>query len=74
MPVVHMYFAKGSLTADMKNKLLSGVTDLLYEEANEKKEFTTVMIHEVGPEDVMVGGKTLVEYPKFKERLDEMAK
>jgi 4-oxalocrotonate tautomerase family enzyme len=74
MPIVHMYFAKGSLSNDTKRKLLSGVTELLFTEANEKKEFTTVMIHEVNPEDAMIGGKTLLDYPKFKERLETMAK
>ena len=73
MPVVHMYFAKGSLTNEVKRKLLTGVTDLLFTEADEKREFTTVLIHEVNPEDAMIGGKTLLDYPKFKERLEGMA-
>ena len=66
MPLVEMYFGRGSLSAEQKLSLARKVTDLIVEEAKQPKNYTWVVIHEIPPEDWMVGGLTL---PELKAKL-----
>ena len=66
MPLVQMYFGKGTLTEEQKVNLSRKVTDLIVEEAKQPQHYTWVIIHEIPPENWMVDRLTL---PELKAKL-----
>lgn len=66
MPLVEMYFGKGSLTDEQKADLSRKVTDLIVKEAKQPQHYTWVIIHEVPVENWMVDRLTL---PELKAKL-----
>lgn len=61
MPLVEMYFGKGTLTDEQKADLSRKVTDLIVKEAKQPQHYTWVIIHEVPAENWMVDRLTLLE-------------
>jgi len=66
MPLVQMYFGKGTLTEEQKANLSRKVTDLIVQEAKQPQHYTWVIIHEIPPENWMVDRLTL---PELKAKL-----
>ncbi len=46
MPLIHMYFGKGSLTEEKKVDLAKKVTDLVVKETGQLQQCTWIVIHE----------------------------
>ncbi|MCP8303860.1 MAG: 4-oxalocrotonate tautomerase family protein [archaeon] len=68
MPLVDIWLGKGALSDEEKKKLASSVTDVIVKEAKQPKQFTWVLIHEIPPNDWMVGGLTV---PELKKQMQE---
>jgi len=66
MPLVQMYFGKGTLTEEQKANLSRKITDLIVEEAKQPQHYTWVIIHEIPAENWMVDRLTL---PELKAKL-----
>lgn len=71
MPLIEMYFGKGTLTDEQKAELSRKVTDLVVKEANQPQHYTWIIVHEVPPENWMVDRLTI---PELKARLKQEKK
>ncbi|HEC76180.1 MAG TPA: 4-oxalocrotonate tautomerase [Thermoplasmatales archaeon] len=66
MPLVEMYFGKGSLTDKQKAELSRKITDLIVKETKQPQHYTWIIIHEIPVENWMVDRLTL---PELKSKL-----
>jgi len=68
MPLVDIWLRKGVLSEEEKKNLVKSVTDVIVKEARQPKEHTWVLIHEIPPDDWIVGGLTV---PELKKKMQE---
>ena len=61
MPLVEMYFGKGTITDEMKVELSKKVTDLVVMETKFPQHYTWVLVHEVPGDNWMIDRLTLPE-------------
>jgi len=61
MPLVEMYFGKGTITDEMKVELSKKVTDLVVKETRLPQHYTWVLVHEVPGDNWMIDRLTLPE-------------
>ena len=66
LPLIEMYFGKGTLTDQQKAELSRKVTDLIVKEAKQPQQYTWVIVHELPVENWMVDRLTL---PELKAKL-----
>jgi len=59
MPYVNIKITKEGVTAEQKEKLIQGTTQLLYEVLGKKPNTTYVVIDEVDTDNWGVGGETI---------------
>ncbi len=71
MPLIEMYFGKGTLTDEKKAELSRKITDLVVKEANQPQHYTWVIVHEVPPENWLVDRLTI---PELKAKLKQEKK
>lgn len=50
MPLVEIYFGRGTITEDLKAELSKKITELIVKETNQPQQSTWVVIHEVSAE------------------------
>lgn len=68
MPLIELYFSKGTLSDEQKAELSRKVTDLIVKETKQPQHYTWVIFHEVPAENWMVDRLTL---PELKAKLME---
>ncbi len=61
MPFVNIKIAKNGVTREQKARLVKGVTDLIQEVLGKSPSSVMVMIEEIDPENVGLGGETVAE-------------
>jgi 4-oxalocrotonate tautomerase family enzyme len=61
MPLVEMYFGKGTITDEQKVELSKKVTDLVVKETKLPQHYTWVLVHEVPGDNWMIDRLTLPE-------------
>lgn len=61
MPLVEMYFGKGTITDEQKVDLSRKVTDLVVKETKLPQHYTWVLVHEVPGDNWMIDRLTLPE-------------
>ena len=61
MPLIQMYFGKGTLTEEKKVGLARKVTDLVVKETGQPQHYTWIVIHEEPSEHWMIDRLTLSE-------------
>ena len=66
MPFVNIKIARNGITREQKARLIKGVTDLIHEVLGKSPSSVMVMIEEVDPENVGLGGETVAERRKKK--------
>jgi 4-oxalocrotonate tautomerase family enzyme len=66
MPLIQMYFAKGTLNEEQKVELSKKITDLIVNEAKQPQHYTWVIINEIPGENWMVDRLTI---PELKAKL-----
>ena len=66
LPLIEMYFGKGTLTDQQKAELSRKVTDLIVKETKQPQHYTWVIVHEVPAENWMIDRLTL---PELKAKL-----
>ena len=64
MPFVNIKIARNGITREQKARLIKGVTDLIHEVLGKSPSSVMVMIEEVDPENVGLGGETVAERRK----------
>jgi 4-oxalocrotonate tautomerase family enzyme len=50
MPLVEVYFGRGTVTEELKAELTKKITELIVKETNQAQQSTWVVIHEVSAE------------------------
>jgi 4-oxalocrotonate tautomerase family enzyme len=50
MPLVEIYFGKGTITDEQKAELSKKIIELIVKETNQPQQYTWVVIHEVNAE------------------------
>ncbi len=68
MPYVNIKITKEGVTAEQKEKLIQGATQLLYEVLGKKPSTTYVVIDEVDTDNWGVGGETITTIRKREKR------
>jgi len=68
MPYVNIKITKEGVTAEQKEKLIQGATQLLYEVLGKKPSTTYVVIDEVDTDNWGVGGETITAMRKREKR------
>lgn len=68
MPYVNIKITKEGVTAEQKEKLIKGATQLLYEVLGKKPNTTYVVIDEVDTDNWGVGGETITTMRKREKR------
>jgi len=68
MPYVNIKITKEGVTAEQKEKLIQGATQLLYEVLGKKPSTTYVVIDEVDTDNWGVGGETITTMRKREKR------
>ncbi len=66
MPFVNIKIAKNGVTREQKARLVKGVTDLIQEVLGKSPSSVMVMIEEIDPENVGLGGETVAEKRRKK--------
>ncbi|RLD95101.1 MAG: tautomerase [Aquificota bacterium] len=66
MPFVNIKIARNGVTQEQKARLIRGVTDLIQEVLGKSPSSVMVMIEELDPEDVGLGGETVAEKRRRK--------
>ena len=61
MPFVNIKIARNGVTREQKARLVKGVTDLIQEVLGKSSSSVMVMIEEIDPENVGLGGETVAE-------------
>ncbi len=64
MPYVSIRVIKDNVTAEQKEKLIQGVTQLLFDVLGKKPQTTYVVIDEVDTDNWGVGGETITAMKK----------
>jgi len=64
MPYVNIKVSKEGVTAEQKEKLIEGVTQLLFDVLGKKPQTTYVVIDEVNTDNWGVGGETVTAIRK----------
>ncbi len=64
MPFVNIKITKGGVTAEQKQKLIEGATQLLVDVLNKNPKSTFVVIDEVDTDNWGVGGQSITEIRK----------
>ncbi len=64
MPFVNIRITKDGVTAEQKQKLITGVTDLLVEVLDKNPATTFVIIDEVETDNWGIGGESVTEIRK----------
>lgn len=64
MPFVNIRITKEGATAEQKQKLIEGVTDLLHDVLGKNKKTTFVIIDEVETDNWGIGGESVTELRK----------
>lgn len=68
MPFVNICITKenGTPTAEQKQELITGITDLLAKVLNKNKASTVIIIDEIDTDNYGLGGKSITEVRKEK--------
>ncbi len=64
MPLVNIRITKGGVTAEQKQKLIEGATQLLVDVLDKNPKTTFVIIDEVDTDNWGVGGQSVTEIRK----------
>jgi 4-oxalocrotonate tautomerase len=64
MPFVNIKITKGGVTAEQKQKLIEGATQLLVDVLNKNPKTTFVVIDEVDTDNWGIGGQSVAEIRK----------
>ena len=64
MPYVNIKITKEGVTAEQKEALIQGATDLLVKVLNKNPDTTVVVIDEVDTDNWGIGGETITERRK----------
>ena len=64
MPFVNIKITKGGVTAEQKQKLIEGATQLLVDVLNKNPKTTFVVIDEVDTDNWGIGGQSVTEIRK----------
>lgn len=67
MPFVNIKITKDSATAEQKEALIKGTTDLLVKVLNKNPATTVVVIDEVDTDNWGIGGETITNRRKLKD-------
>ncbi len=67
MPFVNIKITKDSATAEQKEALIKGATDLLVKVLNKNPATTVVVIDEVDTDNWGIGGETITNRRKLKD-------
>jgi 4-oxalocrotonate tautomerase len=67
MPFVNIKITKDSATAEQKEALIKGTTDLLVKVLNKNPATTVVVIDEVDIDNWGIGGETITNRRKLKD-------
>jgi 4-oxalocrotonate tautomerase family enzyme len=68
MPYVNIKVSKEGVTAEQKEKLIKGVTQLLFDVLGKKPQTTYVVIDEVNTDNWGVGGETVTAIRKQEKQ------
>jgi 4-oxalocrotonate tautomerase len=68
MPYVNIKVSKEGVTAEQKEKLIQGVTQLLFDVLGKKPQTTYVVIDEVNTDNWGVGGETVTAIRKREKQ------
>jgi len=68
MPYVNIKVSKEGVTAEQKEKLIEGVTQLLFDVLGKKPQTTYVVIDEVNTDNWGVGGETVTAIRKREKQ------
>jgi 4-oxalocrotonate tautomerase len=68
MPYVNIKVSKEGVTAEQKEKLIEGVTQLLFDVLGKKPQTTYVVIDEVNTDNWGVGGETVTAIRKREKK------
>jgi 4-oxalocrotonate tautomerase len=68
MPYVNIKITKEGATAEQKEKLIQGVTQLLFDVLDKKPQTTYVVIDEVDTDNWGVGGETITAKRKREKQ------
>jgi len=71
MPFVNIKITKDGATAEQKEVLIKGVTDLLVEVLDKEPATTVVVIDEVDTDNWGIGGETVTKRRKKKLRIED---